>query len=293
MANVLIAHPNIADGGALSGGAWQVPLTNLQDRRLSRIARSTTAAKADTQFTLDLGDAKLFSVVAVVRHNLSTTAIWRLRVASDPAFSSPVYDSRLDLPSGASPTLPFAWPTIYPVGMLEWEDDNFWSGTVSEEERREYPSILMIVLPRLTAGRYIRINIEDESNPDGYVELGRMFVARAWRPQYNASAGATTGWESDTTVQRAMSSTPYFDRKAGRRVTRFELSALSTDEAMTRVFELQRRAGLDGEILLVWNQDDLLNRLRRSYLGRLRQLSPIAQAFINLHSTAFEIEELT
>jgi len=293
MANVLLAHPNIVDGGALSGGAWQAPLANLQDRRLTRLARSTTAAKADTQFTLDLGRSASMSVVAVVRHNLSTAAVWRLRVASDAAFTSPVYDSALDLPPGASPVLPLAWPTIYPIDTLEWEDDNFWTGTVSEEERRVYPSILLIVLPRLTAGRYVRIEIEDEANPDGYVELGRLFVGRAWRPQYNASTGASIGWETDTAVQRALSGTPYFDRKAGRRVTRFELNVLSRDEAMAGVFELQRRAGLDGEILLVWNQDDMLNRLRRSYLGHLRQLSPITQAYFNTHSAPFEIEELT
>ncbi|MFS8973854.1 hypothetical protein PO002_04970 [Cupriavidus necator] len=293
MANVLIAHPNIADGGTLSGGAWQVPVSNLQDRRLSRLARSATAAKADTQFTLDLGEAKLLSVIAVVKHNLSTTAVWRARVSHDAGFASPIYDSALDLPPGASPTLPYAWPVLYPIGMLEWEDDNFWSGTVSEEERLAYPSILLIVLPRLTPGRYIRIDIEDEGNPDGYVELGRLFVGRAWQPQYNAKWGASVGWETDTTPQRALSGALYFDRKAARRVTRFELGHLSNDEAMSRVFETQRRAGVDGEILLVWDQDDLINRLRRSYLGRLRQLSPITQAFLNNSNTPFEIEELT
>lgn len=293
MANVLLGYPNIVDGGALSGGAWQAPLANLQDRRLSRVARSATAATADTQFTLDLGRSASISVIAVVRHNLSTSATWRLRVASEPDFTSPVYDNALALPPGAGPGLPFAWPTIYPLTMLEWEDDNFWTGTVSEEERLGYPSLLLVVLPQMTAGRYLKIEINDEANPEGYIELGRLFVGRAWRPHYNAGSGASIGWESDTGVQRALSGTPYFDHKAGRRVTRFDLGGLSRDEAMIRVFELQRRAGLDGEILLVWDSGDAMNLIRQSYLGRQRQLSLIAQAFINNHSTVFEIEELT
>ncbi|AGW94594.1 hypothetical protein N234_31600 [Ralstonia pickettii DTP0602] len=243
---------------------------------------------------MDLGpEAKLFQVIAVVKHNLSTSAVWRVRVSHNPDFSSPIFDNALDLPPGVTPTLPYAWPVLYPIGMLEWEDDNFWSGTVSEEERLSYPSILLVVLPRITPGRYIRIDIEDEGNPDGYVELGRLFVSRAWKPQHNANAGASAGWESDTTVQRAMAGTPYFDRKPGRRVTRFNLNGMERDEAMVRVFEMQRRAGIDGEILLVWDQDDILHRLRRSYLGRQRQLSPIEQAFMNNNGTAFEIEELT
>ncbi|WP_439685109.1 Virion structural protein [Cupriavidus oxalaticus] len=286
MANVLLAHPNVADSGTLSGGSWQVPLSNLLDRRLSRVARSATAAKTDTQLVLDLGQSRLVSVIAVVRHNLSTAATWRLQMANDPSFATVVYDS-------AGPDWRLAWPTLFSSYSLEWEDDNFWTGSITEEARQEYPSLLMVILPGPTAGRYIKIEIDDEANPDGYVELGRVFVSRAWQPQYNAKWGASLGWETDTTVQRALSGTPYFDRKAGRRITRFELGFLSRDEALSGVFELQRQAGVDREVLLIWDRDDPINLLRQSYLGRLRQLSPIARAFLSNHGTTFEIEELT
>ncbi|QYY30302.1 hypothetical protein K2O51_23315 [Cupriavidus pinatubonensis] len=308
MANVLLAHPNVADSGTLSGGNWQVALNNLKDRRLSRVARSATALKADTQFVLDLGQSRLVSVIAVVRHNLSTSAKWRLRVANAPSFASPVYDNAVIYPPDGSASLqmdflapsylawdpdwPLAWPTLFPPASLEWEDDNFWTGSITEEERKQYPSMLLVILPKPTAGRYIKIEIDDESNPDGYVEFGRLFVSRAWQPLNNANWGASIGWETDTTTQRALSGTPYFDRKDGRRVTRFELGYLSRDEALGQVFELQRRAGIDGEILLVWDKDDPINLLRQSYLGHQRQLNPIARAFVGNHSNAFEIEEL-
>ncbi|MCY1253016.1 hypothetical protein D9M68_123170 [compost metagenome] len=309
MANVLLAHPNVADGGTLSGGSWQVALNNLMDRRLSRVARSTTAAKADTQFVLDLGQSRLVSVIAVVRHNLSTAAKWRLKMANDPSFASPVYDNAVLVPPDGSASLQMdfvaasyllwdpdwqlAWPTLFPPSALEWEDDNFWTGSITEEARREYPSLLLVVLPKPTAGRYIKVEVDDEANPDGYVEFGRVFVGRAWQPQYNAKWGASLGWETDTTVQRALSGTPYFDRKSGRRVMRFELGFLSRDEALGGVFELQRQAGVDREVLLIWDKDDAINLLRQSYLGRLRQLNPITRAFVGNHSNPFEIEELT
>lgn len=309
MANVLLAHPNVADAGTLSGGSWQVPLSNLQDRRLSRVARSTTAAKADSQFTLDLGVSRLVSVVAVVRHNISTAGLWRLRLSNDTGFSRPVFDNAVTVPPAGidglrmdflaqsyaswDPDWQLAWPTLYPPASLEWEDDNFWTGSITEEWRREYPSMLLVVLPKPTAARYVRLEVDDPTNPDGYIELGRVFVGRAWSPRYNASWGASIGWETDTTVSRSLSSTPYFDRKPGRRVQRFDLGYLSKDEAFANVFEVQRQAGVDREVLLVFDKDDPINMLRQSYLGRFRALNPVARAFVGNHSTSFEIEEMT
>ncbi|MGE8365982.1 hypothetical protein [Cupriavidus sp.] len=308
MANVLLAHPNITDTGTLSGGNWQISRDNLKDRQLSRVARTATAGKADTQFTLDLGRSRLVSVLAIVRHNLSTAAKWRVRVANNPGFTSTVYDNAVTVPPDGGPTVlmdfatqtylawdpdwQLAWPTLFPTSVLEWEDDNFWAGSITEEERKEYPSLLLAVLPKPVAGRYIRVEVDDETNPDGYVEFGRMFVGSAWQPIYNANWGASIGWETDTGMQRAMSGAPYFDRKNGRRVTRFELGYLSKDEALGRIFEIQRKAGIDGELLLVWDKDDAIHLLRQSYLGRLRQLSPIARVMVGNHSNAFEIEEL-
>lgn len=307
MANVLLAHPNIADSGTLSGGSWQIGLDRLKDQRLTRVARSATALKADTQFTLDLGRSRLISVIAIVRHNLSTAAKWRVRVANNPGFTNPVYDNAVTAPPDGSasvqldfltqtyvawdPDWQLAWPTLFPTSVLEWEDDNFWTGSITEEERREYPSLLLVLLPKPTAARYILVEVDDETNPDGYVEFGRVFVGNAWQPANNANWGASIAWETDTGVQRSMSGTPYFDRKEGRRVKRFELGFLSRDEALGRVFEIQRKAGIDGEVLLVWDKDDAINLLRQSYLGRLRQLSPIARAFVGNYSNVFEIEE--
>lgn len=150
---------------------------------------------------------------------------------------------------------------------------------------------MLLAVTKPTAARYIRVEVDDETNPDGYIEFGRLFVGSVWQPLNNATWGASIGWETDTAMQRAMSGTPYFDRKEGRRVTRFTLAPLSRDEALGRIFEIQRKAGIDGEILMVWDKDDAINLLRQSYLGRLRQLGPIERVFVDNHSNAFEIEE--
>ena len=245
------------------------------------------------------------SVVAVVRHNISTAGLWRLRLSNDTGFSRPVFDNAVTVPPAGidglrmdflaqsyaswDPDWQLARPTLYPPASLEWEDDNFWTGSITEVAARV--SVHAAGGAAQTDGGPLRPHGGGRStNPDGYIELGRVFVGRARSPRYNASWGASIGWETDTTVSRSLSSTPYFDRKPGRRVQRFDTGYLSKDEAFANVFEVQRRAGVDREVLLVFDKDDPINMLRQSYLGRFRALNPVARAFVGNHSTSFEIE---
>ena len=62
-------------------------------------------------------------------------------------------------------------------------------------------------------------------------------------------------------------------------------------ESMGRAFELARQAGVDQEVLYIWDPTDTVNALRRQFLGRLRTLSPIELPVWNLYSQAFEIKE--
>ena len=79
MVNLIVAARNRADGGALSSGSWSatLPLTNLQDRQVTRIGRTTDTALASTQLDTDLGAGKLVSLVALLRHNLKQAGHWR------------------------------------------------------------------------------------------------------------------------------------------------------------------------------------------------------------------------
>lgn len=86
MANCLFGWPVYSDVGvtyspSLSGGSWlaALPLANLQDRRLAKVARSTNDAQASTMFEVDLGVARAVRLVGLPVHNLSTAAKWRVR----------------------------------------------------------------------------------------------------------------------------------------------------------------------------------------------------------------------
>jgi hypothetical protein len=116
----MIGYPNRIDAAALSSGSWAatLPLANLQNRVLGKVARSTDATVTSTKFDIDLSAPKNIRVLALVNHNLSLLATVRIRGATDAAFASTVYDSGYVA----------VWPVVYFSTSIDWEDDNWWSG---------------------------------------------------------------------------------------------------------------------------------------------------------------------
>lgn len=284
MANCMIGFPNRIDAATLSGGAWAatLPRANLQNRTLGKVARSSDATTASTQFDADLGAAKTIRMLALVNHNCSLAAQVRVRGASDAAFTAQVYDS------GWADV----WPTVYPSGSLDWEEDNWWGGKYTDEQRAGYTATCVHVLAANALARYWRVEISDTSNAAGYVQIGRIFIGPAWQVKNNPSYGAAIGWQTDTQAQRALGGAEYFQWRTPYRVDSFTLEHMSVDEGLANAFEIQRRAGIDAEVLWVFDPNDTVHALRRRYLGRLQKLDPIRYPYFNAAATAFEIKEL-
>lgn len=281
--NVFIAHGNLIDVSVLSGGSWvsTLPLTNLKNRTLARVARTTGIETSATQFKIDVGADRTWRVLSLVNHNLGLDARYRVRAGGDPAFGSYDYDSGwLD-----------AWPAVYDEEELEWDDLNWWEGTYSEAERQGYIWTLIHKLPAALLARYIWVEIEDPYNVDSFVQIGRVFIANGWTPSHNMLTGATLGWEDDSDVQQAYGGAEFFSEQPRYRVARFTIPNIGDDEAYGKAFEIFRQAGRTGEVLLQWSGTDTKHAIRRSFVGRLRQLSPIEHPYAAHDNAAFEIQE--
>ena len=284
MANCMIGYPNRIDSAALSGGSWaaSLPRANLQSRILGKVARSADATTASTKFDADLGVTKNIRAVAIVNHNCSIDAKWRVRGASDSGFTSVLFDSGWT----------DVWPAVYPSANLEWEEPNWWSGKYTDEQKTGYTWMAKILASANIVARYWRIEIEDPANAAGYIQIGRAFIGSVWQPSYNMSYGHRMGWETKTAVQEAISGAEYFQHRSPYRIKNLALDNLSTDEGLANAFEIQRRAGIDAEVLWIEDPDDTVHALRRSYLGRLRELSPIVAPHYNASTVAVQIKEL-
>lgn len=284
MGNALIGYPNRGDQGIFSGGSWvaAAPLTCLQDRQLANVARSTDLATGSTQFDCDLGIARSLRVVGLINHNLSLQAQYRLRISQSGSFSDAAFDSGWGL----------VWPMVYAVGSVEWEEDNWWSLQYTADQISGVTWNLIKALPANILGRYVRLEISDPLNPNGFIQAGRFFAGPAWQAGVNLSKEADLGWETETEVDSALSGAEYFDRRYPYRVIQCAFNWLSRDEALTNPYEIIRRAGIDGEILFVYDPDDTVHAIRRQFLGRMRKLTPLGFRYVSHAKQAFEIKEL-
>jgi hypothetical protein len=284
MANAVLAYGNLIDGANLYSGAWQaaLPLNNLKDRRLGRLARSASTALSDTRFDIDFGGTRLVRVVALVNHNLSAGALYRIQLSMVPDFATNVVDSGWKS----------VWPTVYPFGALPWGAPNWWTAKYPSDQIEAYTATLVFILSRSTNARYIRVELNDTTNADGFVEAGRAFAADGWQPVRNMVYGASLAWESRTEVQEALSGAEYFNVRTPVRVARFALDAMGEAEAMANAFEIQRAMGVDDELLFIWDPTDTAHALRRQFLCRMRTLSPIENPGPDRWKAPFEVKEL-
>lgn len=286
MANITFGYPNRTDEGTLSGGSWMatLPLSNLKDRVIAHAARSSDAALASSKFDLDLGQARFIGALALIGHNFTVTAKVRLRGADTQAnlTSAPLYDS--------------GWVNVWPAGvispeLLEWEDDNFWLGTLNAEQRAAYNTPFVQTFTRANF-RWWRVEIDDTTNSAGYVQVGRLFLSDVWTVTTNMSYGLEMTVDDLTNTDQALGGTEYFDAKARYRTTKLSLDWLTADEAYVRMMEIQRMLGVRGELLVIPDSADTTNGIRRTMVGRLTRISPIEHNLYNNYRTTLEIKEL-
>lgn len=288
MGNTLIGYGNYIDNAALSNGSWltSLPLSNLRNRQLARVARSSATTLAATKIDIDVGIGQIVQIFSALNHNFSLGATYRLRGSNDSTFTTTTYDS-------GSTFLP-VWPTVFSVDSLEWESDNFWTGQYQLSQIQGYSWHLIVLIGMPAYVRYWRFEVNDVGNSAGYVQLGRIFIGNAWSPTNGGVAyGFSLGWEDPTTVQTSLSSSEYFDPKTPYRVAKPTTHFMPTDEAFSSAFEIQGSSGIWREIIYIHDINDTVQAIRRRFPGRLRTIDPIANPYPELHDTSWDIKEIT
>lgn len=284
MANTLLAYPNRADECTLSGGAWSValPLAHLQARDIRKFARSSNAAAASTQFDCALPAPRSIRLVSLVNTNLSRDAQYRIRWASDAAFTSVVYDSGVVDMYAAG---------LVPFGEFEWEEEGFWDGRLSSEQIKWYPKDLIHILPVNTWGQYLRVEVFDTTNADGHVQIGRLFVGKGFQPEHNISYGRSVSHSSGTEVFETIGRRELFNEGPLVRQDVVSMDWLSQDEGVA-LFDMDRQLGVSGEVFYSFDPAAARNLMRWSFLARMEQISPLTHPMFNVHTKQFAIKEI-
>lgn len=432
MANVVFGAPVYSDVGVLytptlSGGSWAagLPLTNLQDRRLHYVARSSTDAVADTLFTVDLGVNRAVRVLAIPTHNLSSVGTVRARGFTDtpildaldfstgwtatgtPTRVAASYDGStsdgvpLDLigdddaavlerysrtvvftgdatkivafrakqgssttsavelwdgtalvvrmrmtitwtagvpntPTGTGthlsttligdgvyrfvvlsntvtaantntlyvePSLatPSATGTTYMGDVLAWNlnvdglayDTGAELGIPSGLDAEEADGLNVAwyhVAATAQAARYWRFNINDTTNPDTYIDLGRLIIAGGFQPAINLDLGATLGLEDDSTSVITDGGAAIHHARRHRRTATGVLAEMSDADQLTWR-QLQKTLGTTGQLFFVLDPDDTTLAHERAFLAVFSQLDAIEYPTYARARSAFALRE--
>ena len=261
----LLAFPNRADEAALTGGLWSsaLPRSNLQTRTIKEVARTSDATEASTQFLIDMGKARGVRVLALVDHNCTLDATYRVRGYTDGALTDLAYDS------GVQPV----FPDVYTESVMDWDDGTMWDLGPSTDYLNGLTATLIHILSERSVAQYWLVTLADAANDAGYLQFGRLFIGDGFSPAINMAYGASLQYESRDEIDETYSGAEYFRRRPSPRVARFELGGLTEDEAMSQAFDAQRILGTSGEVLFMYSTTDTTQLLRRSFLGRMRTLS--------------------
>lgn len=283
-------YQNYADSAALSGGSYVLPLANALHHDVGRVARTTNTSTGSTYFRVDLGSERNVGGVAVGPTNLSPGSEFRIRAFSDAAQTVTVYDSYTTV--GSLGTMDWANTNSW----LAWEDPGFWFGLTTETgstgDPIDAPVWAAIIFDEDIAARYWRVDLIDPSNPDGYIQFGRIFLGRVYRPSVNYEYGAEMGNEPINQRKTTLGGRDLNWLIANRRTLRVSFSFLPEDELFEEVFRFQYQVGMTGQVFVAPNPGDRNTFQKRSFLATMRSPPPIVQAMFDVGTTVFDFEEV-
>ena len=279
--NMIISSTNYSDAGTVTvdDAVGTLPITNLQDRQIVKIWRNT---QTTAQIDVDFGQGRIVDFAALIKHTISQTGKirWRLSNASD--FSSTVYDSGLI----------DAWPIVEEFGTLPWGVFS-WGGYLNITVAAQYTISTFAVLSSPVQARYLRIDISDPDNTDGYIQAGRLIAGPAYKPSINYANGVEFEFVDDSRITKSRGGQTFVDEIERFRRIRFELINLPENEMFQNVFNaIDRLRGVAQDILIIPQPDEPTTWITQNIYGRITQTSPIVNSALTFYGRQIEVEEL-
>lgn len=258
--NAIVGFPSWRTKSTFTGGSWNAtyPVTNLGILPLTRVARSTDATLASTQFIVTFDQLRPVGLVALVAHNCSAQAQVRYRFWQDTARTVLLYDT------GFNDVLPIS----FPWGSLPWGDPHFWSGKYTAEDLAGVNVTSPTSLPILVLAAAMTVEISDAANSDGYVQIGVFEPAQMWQFSVNPLLGFEYGIRDRSITTEALGGAEFVQKMPSQRVWQGSIDFLPHGEAMGQGFEFNRRL-LTADPFIWWLDPlDTVNQIRNCVLAR-------------------------
>lgn len=240
-----------------AAGNWstQLPMANVLDRRLSRIARTADTIGGSATVKVDLGVARPIGLLALLSPNITRTSTPTVSFigASDSLFASIVYNS------GSLQ----AWPTGVTAEDVIGPDGtpmNVWSVNIPATPQ---------------TARYWQIQLVDTGNADGHNDVARVIIAGAFKPTaVDVSDGAKHQIKTDTVRTPTDGGAALYNAKPTYRTDGFSIDDfIDADTATVRT--MQRRLGTSGQFFWIPDVTDTTYAWQRNYLATMEELGAL------------------
>lgn len=211
------------------------------------------------------------AVVALVNHNLSDAATWRVLLGTS-AGEGDVHTMSLQTWLHADTDATFA-----AAGMDDGEYLRDWRDA-------------QLVLSSFKTARYVTVEISDEGNPDGYVQIGRLFAGGGFLPKYGADVGFEQGWIDLSTKDSSDLGSDWINAKRRIRSVRMVLSWLSPAEG-DAVHEMQRMLGTIDETYFWPDINDPAHSQRYGMLAKANETARIKWPYPRTRALPLDLTE--
>lgn len=167
------------------------------------------------------------------------------------------------------------WVTHWPEASLS---------ALSETPMLHYSSVPASV-------RYVRVQIADVNNADGYYEAARLFISNAWEPVKNISYGWGVAWEDKSVQNETSNGNTIVTPRNKYRVINFNLDFNDEDEMYNNAYIIDRYVGMSKDVIVVRDINSSSHTQKQSVHGYMTELNPIVNSYHNIFKKRYKIKE--
>ena len=257
-----------------------LPARNLQDRQRQRVWRTTGC---DGEYLLanlgtpgDPEDVRPpVAALALINHNLTRHATITAEASATINFNAPLLSETHD-----------AWADIIGAGEGGAGGPPGGGGVIFDCHRAWYaPNPIRVIyfsLP-LEAKGFWKLTFNDPGNPDGYIQVGRIFLTYFDEYKYDWAYPYGLGALDDSSVKYSPGGQPWTDRWPVRRTMRFGWNGrLADEDKFWRLYFMILKVGFSQDWVIDPIPEGISARFFTTLYGRFDPNSDLPQLEQNL-----------
>jgi len=140
--------------------------------------------------------------------------------------------------------------------------------------------------------RYWRVNINDTTNADTFIDVYRMFIGGGFQPTVNVSVGCELNFDDPSIGEDTDGGATIFDERRQRRELVGVLEMMTEAEAYGDWFDIKRKLGRTGQLFVALDPDDADTlRWKRAFLATQAEVNGISHPAAFWHDGKFRFRE--